>query len=120
MPIMSARGHQTLTTTPTHVLEEITARIVAEMSPERVVLFGSQAWGEAEEESDVDLLVVMETSDALAAEVRIGRACRPPKLPMDVLVRTPAEVAERLRIGDAFMRRIVEHGRVLYERSDRS
>ena len=106
--------------TPAHLLDEITARIVAEMSPDRVVLFGSQVWGEPAVNSDVDLLVVMETDDALAAEARIGRDCRPRKLPMDVLVKTPAEVAERLRLGDAFIRRIVERGRVLYERIDSS
>ena len=87
----------------TNMLEQITARIVAEVAPERVVLFGSQAWGESEASSDVDLLVVMETEDPLAEEARIGRDCRPHKLPMDVLVKTPADVAERLRLGDAFM-----------------
>ena len=77
--------------------EEITASIVSVLDPERVVLFGSHAWGKPGSESDVDHLVVLDTTDTLAAEARIGRDCRPRFLPMDVLVRTPAEVAERLR-----------------------
>ena len=101
------------------MLDQITHRIVVEFSPERVVLFGSQAWGDPETASDIDLLVVMDTDDTLAAEARVGRDCRPHKVPMDVLVKTPTDVADRLRLGDAFIRRIIEHGRVLYERPDR-
>ena len=104
---------------PDTMLDQITDKIVAEFSPERVVLFGSQAWGDPETASDIDLLVVMDTDDTLAAEARVGRDCRPHKVPMDVLVKTPADVADRLRLGDAFIRRIVERGRVLYERPDR-
>jgi len=100
--------------------ERIAASIVSEFSPERVVLFGSRAWGEPDSASDVDLLVVLETEDALAIEGAIARRCRPRFVPMDVLVRTPSELAERLRIGDPFMKRVVTQGRVLYQRPARS
>jgi len=96
--------------------ERIATSIVSEFSPERVVLFGSHAWGKPDAASDVDLLVVLDTDDALAMEGAIARRCRPRFVPMDILVRSPSELAERLRIGDPFMKRVVTQGRVLYER----
>ncbi|MBL7222241.1 MAG: nucleotidyltransferase domain-containing protein [Candidatus Brocadiae bacterium] len=99
------------------LLAEVTRRIVTCFGPEKVVLFGSHAWGTPQPDSDVDLLVVME-SDARPAHrsAAVDRACRPRFLPLDVLVKTPTELQERLRLQDPFIRRIVEQGRVLYER----
>ena len=99
------------------LLEHITASIVSAFSPDRVVLFGSHAWGQPGPSSDVDLLVVLDTDDPLAMEGRIARRCRPRFVPMDVLVGSPGELAERLRIGDPFIKRVVEQGRVLYDRA---
>ena len=101
-------------------LEEITSRIVREASPDRVILFGSRAWGHVTQDSDVDLLVVMDSTDTLADEVRIGRNCRPRGVPMDVVVRTPAQIEERLLIGDTFVKRILDQGQVLYDRDARA
>ncbi len=95
-----------MTQTIPPAFDEITASIVSELDPERVVLFGSHAWGGPGSESDIDLLVVLDTTDTLAAEARIGRDCRPRFLPMDVLV-TSSEP----------QRRILERGRVLYDRT---
>ena len=99
------------------LLEEVKDRIVEGFDPEKVILFGSHAWGHAEEESDVDLLVVME-SDLRPAQrsAQVSLACRPRFLPMDIIVRTPEELARRLEIGDPFFRRIVDEGKILYER----
>ncbi len=97
-------------------LEEITSRIVREVSPDRVILFGSRVWGDVTEDSDVDLMVVMDSTDTLSDEVHIGRTCRPRGVPMDVVVRTPAQIDERLQIGDTFVKRILDQGQVLYDR----
>ncbi len=86
--------------------------------PEKVILFGSHAWGASNLHSDVDVLVIMESKEeSVEREVRVSMACRPRFLPMDILVRTPEEIQERRRIGDFFIRRILEKGRVLYDRS---
>ena len=104
-------------TVTSDIVQGIAARIVAEFAPERVVLFGSHAWGQSGPVSDVDLLVVANTEDSLRMEGQIARRCRPRFTAMDVLVKTPAEVEARLQLGDPFMREIVERGRVLYYRA---
>ena len=99
-------------------LQEVVRRIVQEFDPQRVVLFGSYACGEPGPDSDVDLLVVMESDERPAARAtRVSRVLRPRLFPMDILVRTPDELRYRLEIGDYFIREIMDHGRVLYERS---
>ena len=96
-------------------IEDVGRRIGERFSPERVILFGSYAEGHPTENSDVDLLVVMPTKgSSVDQSVEIRLAVRPP-FPMDLLVRTPEKVRERLGMGDAFTRRILEEGRLLYE-----
>jgi len=96
-------------------IEDVGRQIGQRFSPERVILFGSYAEGQPTEDSDVDLLVVMRTKgSSVDQSVEIRLAVRPP-FPMDLLVRTPEKVRERLDMGDPFMRRILEKGRLLYE-----
>jgi len=99
------------------LLDQVTQRIVEGFAPEKVILFGSHAWGKPHRDSDVDLLVMMETSQpTIQVAAAIARAARPRFLPLDVLVKTPKEVAERARAKDFFIRKILREGRVLYER----
>jgi predicted nucleotidyltransferase len=98
-------------------LEDVTGRIVDAFAPQRIILFGSHAYGQPNSDSDVDLLVVMESDERPAARAtRVSRLLRPRPFPMDIVVRTPQEVQERLEMGDYFMREVIEQGRVLYER----
>lgn len=118
---MSGRMGSMLSIKPPEVtdelLEEITRNIVERFHPEKVILFGSHAWGNPERDSDVDLFVVMESDLSPAKRAaRISLECRPRFLPVDFLVRTPAEVEKRLTMGDPFVRRIIEEGKVLYGR----
>jgi predicted nucleotidyltransferase len=103
---------------PIHHWEEIAAlcrRIVQEFQPKKVVLFGSYAYGTPTPSSDVDLLVVMpyQGSSGRASADILQRT--QPGFGVDVLVRTPAEVEERLVMDDYFMREVIERGQVLYE-----
>lgn len=99
------------------LLQQITQRIVDNFDPEKVILFGSRSSGTPRADSDVDLLVIMNTSGSpVQRAVEVKRACRPRFVSMDVLVKTPEEVATRLRQGSFFLRQILEQGRVLYER----
>jgi len=94
---------------------EVSQRIAREFHPDRIVLFGSHARGMAGEDSDVDLLVVMPfEGKAVTKSVEIRLKVRP-GFPLDLLVRTPEKVQERLAMGDGFMREILETGKVLYE-----
>ena len=93
--------------------------IVREFHPQRVVLFGSYAYGTPTEDSDADLLIVMDIPEdqtrqqAVAIRQRIPRRFR-----MDLIVRTPAELAFRVKHNDWFYREIQERGEVLYESPD--
>ena len=88
------------------------------MFPEQIVLFGSYAYGRPTPDSDVDLLVVMDT-DAPATErfLAVSRLLRPRPFPVDILVRTPQEYRAALEKGDSFITEIMTQGKVLYERS---
>ena len=99
-------------------IREFSRCIAREFRPERVVLFGSYATGSATEDSDVDLLVVLpHRGEAVHKSVEIRRKLRP-HFPLDILVRTPEKVRQRLAMGDTFMRDILENGKVLYEAHD--
>jgi predicted nucleotidyltransferase len=99
------------------LLADITRRIVAQFKPDQVVLFGSYAYGTPHRESDVDLLVVMDSEESIVQRIRrVTAVAKVRFLPMDVIVRTPAEMAERLAMGDFFLAEILEKGKVLYRR----
>ena len=96
-------------------IEEFCGRLVREFQPERVVLFGSYAYGRPAEDSDVDLLVIMPFKGKRmrkAAEV-LSRIS--PRIPVDLVVQSPEKVRERLAQGDFFLREIFEKGKVLYD-----
>ncbi len=96
-------------------IEDISRRIADEFQPESVLLFGSYAWGAPTEDSDVDLLVILPfDGKAVAKSVEMRLKIRPP-FPVDLLVRTPEKIRERLMLGDPFIRSILEKGKVLYE-----
>lgn len=94
---------------------ELAERIARDYHPERIVLFGSHAYGTPTEDSDVDLLVVLpfEGSHAQKA-VEMRRRIRA-SFPLDLLARTPEQVRWRVQQGDFFLREILEKGKVLYE-----
>lgn len=93
-----------------------TARRIAEQyHPERIVLFGSYATGNPTLDSDVDLLVVLPVQGKTwKAASDIRRNVHAP-FPMDLLVRTPEQIRQRLTIGDSFLSEILQHGKTLYE-----
>jgi len=92
-------------------------RVAREFRPEKIVLFGSYACGIPTEDSDVDLLVVMPLARG-QRDVRQAAAIRDrvrASFPMDVIVRSPRQVARRLAQGDGFISDILRHGRLMYE-----
>ncbi len=96
-------------------IDAVVQKIVQEFNPEKVILFGSYAYGKPNADSDVDLLVVMESERPARRAIRVVKQLLDVPFPMDVLVRTPQETRQRLQINDCFMREIVEQGQVLYE-----
>ena len=99
-------------------ITRICAVIAREFQPEKIILFGSWAYGKPDTDSDIDLLVVMpfEGSPFRQAGTILNRVIQAVgALPLDLLVRTAEQLDERLAIGDGFVRDILERGKVLYE-----
>ena len=96
-------------------IQNFVEQVVLRFRPAKVILFGSYAYGRPSADSDVDLMLIMPhrgPSAKMATRVRL--AC-PRTFPMDLIVRSPAEVRRRLAQGDAFLREITSRGIVLHE-----
>ena len=93
-------------------------KIVQELDPEKIILFGSYAYGFPTPNSDVDLLVIMKTEASLKDRSwAVSRLLLPRPFPVDILVKTPHEVRIGLENGDFFLKEIMTRGKVLYDRS---
>ena len=93
--------------------------IVREFKPLQVILFGSYAYGTPKEYSDVDLLVVMPVANSEARDQAAKIRHRiPQRFSMDLLVRSPEDIAYRISHNDWFLREVTEKGEVLYESED--
>jgi uncharacterized protein len=103
---------------PQEAIDDVVCQIAEQFDPERIILFGSYAYGTPRPDSDVDLLVVMDTAlGEIQQEIAILRALRK-HFALDLLVRKPAFLARRIAIGDPFLREITQRGRVLYARNN--
>jgi len=106
------------------LLDEVVSRIVKAVDPERIVLFGSHARGSARPDSDLDLLVVMDSPlPRHRRVVPILKALAGIMIPKDVVAYTPAEIEEWRGVREAFITSILIEGRTLYAKnpsSDRS
>lgn len=96
-------------------IKKLCEQISRDFRPERIILFGSHAYGSPRPDSDIDLLVIMpfegrHTQQAIRILTKLNAL-----IPIDLLVRTPEQVQERLAMGDFFMREILEQGKVMYE-----
>ena len=95
-------------------IEDFASEIARLYHPEKIILFGSQARGDANEDSDVDMLVVMDYEGRAAyKEAEISASINPP-FPLDLVVRRSAEVAYRLKQNDCFLKEAVEEGKIMY------
>ena len=96
-------------------INALSERIVREFQPDRIILFGSYAYGEPGDDSDVDLLVVLPFEGKAAYKAGEIRNRVRPEFAVDLIVRSPEQVQDRLAQNDWFMRDIFEKGRTLYE-----
>jgi len=98
-------------------IEQVVQRIIEGYDPDRVILFGSHARGEALADSDVDLLIVKATDQRpLDRRIQVERLLADRRLALDILVYTPEEVRALYAAGSPFIEEVVETGRVLYMR----
>ena len=99
-------------------LKKITQKIVREFKPEKIILFGSYAWGKPDSNSDVDLFVVKESKkQSINRERELRQLLFGHDFPpMDILVYTPKEVKKRLSMRDFFIEDVLAKGKLVYER----
>lgn len=95
-------------------IKNVTEKIVKKYKPEKIILFGSYAWGKPHPDSDVDLLVVKETRNPFRLSRDIDGALFPRPFPLDLFVFTPQQVKQRESMGDFFIQDILSKGKVLY------
>jgi predicted nucleotidyltransferase len=97
-------------------IHELCNLIVQEFHPERIILFGSYAYGNPNQGSDVDLLVVLpfEGKNFRKSLEILNRTN--PRFPIDLLARRPDDTERRYREGDPLIREALDRGKVLYER----
>jgi len=93
--------------------------LVSKLKPEKIILFGSYAYGNPTPDSDVDLLVIMKTrARDIDRYIAVSNLLYPRQFPVDILVKTPREIeVESKKKGNFFLREILNKGKVLYERS---
>lgn len=96
-------------------IKRMCQKIVEGFHPEKIILFGSRAYGTPRADSDIDLLVMMNYEGSHLAQAARIRKHLGMLVSLDLLVRTPEEVQRRIEIEDDFMREIVERGKVMYE-----
>jgi len=96
-------------------IRSIARQIARQFRPQKIVLFGSRAHGRPTSDSDVDLLVIMETKGSVLREAGEVSKAVPHPFPLDILVRTPSQIAEGVEEGDFFILDMLSKGRTLYE-----
>lgn len=101
-------------------IENIVSKIVSAAKPEKVILFGSHAWGQPTRDSDVDLFVIQKSNERrLEREIKLHNAIFPAGIAVDILSYTPEEL--ELAINEhqnLFLEDIVRNGQTLYQKSD--
>jgi len=104
---------------PQTVIRKLARQIAKQFKPQKIILFGSYARGKPRPESDVDLLVVMDTKLRESQQSLEIRRSLGVLFGLDLIVRTPRRLTQRLKMGDPFLKDVLKEGKVLYESRSR-
>ncbi|MDD1729413.1 MAG: nucleotidyltransferase domain-containing protein [Methanospirillum sp.] len=100
------------------VVDEIVRRILSIIHPEKIILFGSYAKGNQTQDSDIDILIIMNsTLPRHKRSIPLYRALMDIHIPQDILVYTPKEVAEWAEVSSSFITSSLQSGIVLYDKN---
>jgi uncharacterized protein len=102
---------------PMRVIRRFARDVAEKFHPDKIILFGSYAYGKPHEDSDVDILVVMPARNQLDMAFKIHWTIQPP-FPLDIIVRTPHSMKWRLAERESFLTEVVSRGKVLYEKDN--
>jgi len=104
---------------PMAAIRRYARQIAEKFDPDKIILFGSYAFGQPHEWSDVDILVVMPASNQISKAARITNTIEAP-FSLDLIVRTPKRLQRDWEDGDWFLREVLAKGKILYEKADGS
>lgn len=99
------------------IIRRMAEKIKKGYRPDRIILFGSYAWGRPTRHSDIDLFIIKNTKGRhIDRSVEVARILDEENgmCALELLVYTPREVSKRLKLGDPFIKKIIEKGEVLY------
>ena len=99
------------------VIQKIVHSLVDGYTPEKIILFGSYAYGQPDGDSDIDLLIIKATRERFLERLNTVRQVATgthPHIPFEPIVLTPEELEQRLKAGDQFVSEILQKGEVLY------
>lgn len=96
-------------------IKRITDQVIKNYQPQKIILFGSAARGDFDENSDVDMLIVKDVSNRRIDRIKEVLLSVDYNVPFEPLVYTPKELEERKNLGDSFVLTVLNQGRILYE-----
>ena len=102
---------------PQAAIDDVVRQIAEKFKPNKIILFGSYAYGKPTPVSDVDLLVVMDSPIKESSLSKTIRRSINYHFGLDLVVKTPISLASRIEMGDFFLMEIMKKGKVLYERA---
>ena len=98
-------------------INKIKAKIIQRYQPEKIIIFGSFAWGKPGSDSDLDIFLLKKTKKTpRERRLEVGRILLDRRIPIDILVYTPREAKNRLELGDFFIEEIFKKGKLIYEK----
>lgn len=99
-------------------IRDVVRNIVKSFKPNRILLFGSHAYGKPTDDSDLDILIIKNTSLTFADRAReVSQAIGRHLFPLDLIVLTPQEIRRRLKNFDPFLEEALTRGKVLYDKN---
>jgi len=100
----------------THLLNEVVERLAKEFAPEKIILFGSHVWGTPHAGSDIDLFIIVKSTDLPPTQraAKAYRCLQGLKIPAEIIVSTRQEVETYRWVPSSLTRKILEKGRVVY------
>jgi|MudIll2142460700_1097286.scaffolds.fasta_scaffold300335_1 predicted nucleotidyltransferase len=99
------------------ILDAAVKRLTENLDVEKIILFGSFLTGKETKDSDIDLLVLVNTKrKGIDRYAMVSELLEPRQMPMDIIVKTPEEIKKREKFFDPFITNINKNGKVLYEK----
>ncbi len=98
-------------------IQNLIYQIEEKFDPDKIILFGSHAYGKPNWESDIDLLVIMNFEGTARQQAAMILTKIDYHFALDLLVRSANQISERIKNGDFFLRDVIEKGLVLYDRN---